>query len=277
MGVGVRVGVDVDADVDVNGVGLASVDGAGGADGGFAVDVEDEGRRPSSLSGTLGIGGSTGGPVPIPLVPGIRIVELDADEGDKTRTGIGAGRGTGATGATIEPAGSVRLMRSPEISSSRTASHAQRMRRAHSSTSGKRMRTWSSLTTSVRVRTAVAKNARVSVDADPDAVEAGAAAAAIMVVVGGVEDDGAKERDGEGWTRKGEEEEEEEGEADHLRTTRSGFDLVSIDIEADGTRAGEASSSSVRSPNTLGGTAEASRTVRAKRRMACISPRWTEA
>ena len=84
-----------------------------------------EGRRASSLRVTVGIGGSTGGPIPVPERPFIAAAAL----GD-TGTGIGAGMG-----ATIE-AGSVRLIRSPEISSSRTTSHAQRMSRAHSSTSG---------------------------------------------------------------------------------------------------------------------------------------------
>lgn len=142
-----------------------------------------EGRGASSLSVIVWIGGSTGGPIPVADRPAIAAAAL-GDAG----TGIGAG-----IGATIE-AGSVRLIRSPEISSSRTASHAQRMSRAHSSTSGKRMRKWSSWTTSVSARTVVAKKARVSVDPTGVAV---------------VEDGRVRERDGEGGTGRVEEEEEE--------------------------------------------------------------------
>jgi len=154
------------AGVDVASIGGAegTVAGSGGA-GGFAVDVE--GRRALSWSTTVGIGGSTGGPTPDPASPPI-------------------GDGTEA----IVEAGSVRLIRSPEISSSRTASHAQRMRRAQSSTSGKRMRKCSSWTTSVKARTAVAKKARVSVE---------------LIEVGVVEDGGAQVGEGRA------EEEEEEG------------------------------------------------------------------
>jgi len=107
---------------------------AGGAEanvvGGFAVEVE--GRRASLLSiVTFGIGGSTGGPIPVPVpVPVPDLATPPIAELGNTGTGISVG-----TGAVTE-AGSVRLIRSPEISSSCTASHAQRMSRAHSSTSG---------------------------------------------------------------------------------------------------------------------------------------------
>jgi hypothetical protein len=149
----------------------------GGCASGVSVDVE--GSRAPSLSITTGIGGSTGGPS-----PPIAVALEDAE------TGIGVG-----TGATIE-AVSVRLIRSPETSSSFTAWHAQRMSRAHSSTSGKRMRKCSSWTTSVNARTVVAKKVRVSVD--------GIGAVAL-------EDSGVQVGDGEGEAGKVEDEDEEAG------------------------------------------------------------------
>ena len=138
--------------------------------GGFAVDIE--GRRASPLSISFGIGGSTGGPIPVPARPPIGVL---GEAGTEIRAG---------TGAIIE-AGSVRLIRSPEISSSRTALHVQRMSRAHSRMSGKRIRKWSSWTTSVSERTVVAKKPGVRVD---------------PIGVAVVEDMGAKEADGDGGT-----------------------------------------------------------------------------
>lgn len=142
---------------------------------GFAVDIE--GRRASLVRATVGIGGSTGGPIPVPVGPPI-VVSGEA--------GTGIRVGTGA----ITEAGSVRLIRSPEISSSRTALHVQRISRAHSRMSGKRMRKWSSWTTSVSERTVVAKKPGVRVD---------------PVAVAVVEDGGANKGDKEGGMGKVEE------------------------------------------------------------------------
>ena len=166
-----------------------------------------EGRRASSpLRMTFGIGGRTGGPLPLPLP----LDGLGADAGTEIGagaavTGAAAGAGVAAGASTIDAdAGSVRRMRSPEISSSRTAPHVQRMRRAHSSTSGKRMRTWSSCTASVSARTVVAKKARVSVD--PAEVAAVAVCPTVAVAVG---EDGANEGGGEGGIGRVDEEEDE--------------------------------------------------------------------
>lgn len=144
--------------------------GGGDDTGGLAVDME--GRRASPLSISFGIGGSTGGPIPVPARPPIA---APGEAGTESRTGAGA----------IMEAGSVRLIRSPEISSSRTALHVQRMSRAHSRMSGKRIRKWSSWTTSISERTVVAKKPGVSVD---------------PIGVAVVGDRGAKEEDGEGGT-----------------------------------------------------------------------------
>ena len=150
--------------------------------GGFTVAIE--GRRASLLRATVGIGGSIGGPIPVPVRPPIAVL---GEAGTGIRVGTGA----------ITEAGSVRLIRSPEISSSRTALHVQRMSLAHSRMSGKRMRKWSSWTARVSERTVVAKKPGVRVD---------------PVGVAVVEDRGAKEADGESGTgRVDEVEEEEEG------------------------------------------------------------------
>jgi hypothetical protein len=154
------------------------------------------------LSVTLGIGGSTGGPIVVVVAVSVPapIAILDVGVVD-AGTGAGAGASAG-TGATVEP-GSVRLMRSPEISSSRTASHAQRMSRAHSRTSGYKMRKWSSWTTRDNERTVVAKKARVSVDpVEAVAIVGVAVAAAAVVVV--EEDDREKGGDGKGETGRAE-------------------------------------------------------------------------
>ena len=148
--------------------------------GGFAVDIE--GRSASLVRATAGIGGRTGGPIPVPGRPPIVVL---GEAGTVIRVGTGA----------ITEAGSVRLIRSPETSSSRTALHVQRMSRAHSRMSGKRMRKWSSWTTSVSERMVVAKKPGVRVDP-----------ASVTVV----EEGGAKEGDGESGTGRVEEEEEEE-------------------------------------------------------------------
>jgi len=178
----------------VDTIGRAEVDAAvDNGSSGFALDVE--GRREPPLSIVCEIGGSTGGPSPVPVPRSLPTADTG---GSGAGTSIGAGAGVG-TGTTIE-AGSVRLMRSPDISSSRTASHVQRISRAHSSTSGKRMRKWSSWTTSISARTVVAKKARVSVDPVGD----GPAATA----VGG---EGVKDGGGVGETGRVEEEEGEGG------------------------------------------------------------------
>ena len=121
---------------------------AGGISGAAVVvegEVGVEGSRVLLLRTTFGIGGRTGGPPPLPLDT------LDAG----TEIGAGAtvtGAAAGAGANTIDAgAGSMHRMRSPEISNLRTAPHMQRMRRAHSSMSGKKMCTWSSCTASVSV------------------------------------------------------------------------------------------------------------------------------